>query len=44
MYSLLGISLIISILARGDFLGILIGVYVFVLFVYQGNYNAIENL
>ena len=44
MYSLIVLSLIISILARGDFLGIIIGVYVFVLFVYKNNYEAAETL
>ena len=31
-------------LARGDFLGLLIAIYVFVLFIYQGNYEEADHL
>lgn len=40
MYVLLGLSLILMLLARGDFLGILLSIYIFVLFIYEGNYES----
>ena len=40
MYVLLGLSLVLMLLARGDFLGILLAIYIFVLFIYEGNYES----
>lgn len=44
MYTLIALSFIVSLLARGDFLGILIGIYVFILFLYQGGYETAKEL
>jgi|JI10StandDraft_1071094.scaffolds.fasta_scaffold957240_1 hypothetical protein len=44
MYMLLIISLIVSILARSDFISIMISVYVFVLFLFQSSFNEAPKL
>jgi hypothetical protein len=44
MYSLIAISFIVSLLARGDFLGLLISIYIFVLFIYQANFTTLDHL
>lgn len=44
MYTLLITSLIVSILARSDFISIMISVYVFVLFLFQKSFNEASQL
>jgi len=44
MYLLLGLSLVLMLLARGDFLGILLAIYIFILFIFQGNYDSKNQL
>eukprot|EP00340_Litonotus_pictus_P008916 CAMPEP_0170517468 /NCGR_PEP_ID=MMETSP0209-20121228/3448_1 /TAXON_ID=665100 ORGANISM="Litonotus pictus, Strain P1" /NCGR_SAMPLE_ID=MMETSP0209 /ASSEMBLY_ACC=CAM_ASM_000301 /LENGTH=498 /DNA_ID=CAMNT_0010802723 /DNA_START=134 /DNA_END=1630 /DNA_ORIENTATION=+ len=44
LYSLIGLSLIISMLARGDFTGLIISIYVFVIFIYQGHFESTDYL
>lgn len=43
MYSLILLSFIISLLARGDFLGIIIGVYIYTLFLHTRS-STLQNL
>jgi hypothetical protein len=44
MYLLLGLSLVLMLLARGDFLGILLAIYIFILFIFEGNYESTTQL